>query len=330
MRIGPYQIDGIAVLAPMAGITDKPFRALCHRHGAATVTAEMVTADTSLYGSQKSVTRLDHTGEEQPRIAQIVGADPAAMADAARANVDFGAQIIDINMGCPAKKVCSRAAGSALLADESKVSQILDAVIAAVDVPVTLKMRTGVDRERRNGVRIAQIAERAGVASLAVHGRTRADRFGGEAEFATLTRIREAVNLPIVANGDIDSPERAKAVLEETGADAVMVGRAAQGNPWLFEQINYYIAAGQHVAPPDDKVRCEALLWYLDQLYMLYGEHRGVRIARKHIAWFCKDKPGAAAFRALVNTFEDPRAQSEAVSAFFSGHSGTCPVWDRI
>ncbi|MEM7377932.1 MAG: tRNA dihydrouridine synthase DusB [Pseudomonadota bacterium] len=317
MQIGPYSIDGIAVLAPMAGVTDKPFRALCHRHGAATVTAEMVTADTSLYGSRKSVTRLDHSGEEQPRIAQIVGAEPALMADAARANVDYGAEVIDINMGCPAKKVCNKAAGSALLADEAQVARILDAVVAAVDVPVTLKIRTGTEPGRRNGVEIARIAEQAGIASLAVHGRTRADRFAGTAEFATVTRIRDAVSLPLVANGDIDSPERAMQVLDETGADAVMIGRAAQGNPWLFDAINHYVTTGEVRPAPDDTARCEALLWYLSELYCLYGEHRGVRIARKHIAWFCKDKPGSAQFRAYVNTLEDPEAQCEAVSAFF-------------
>ncbi|MEM9602926.1 MAG: tRNA dihydrouridine synthase DusB [Pseudomonadota bacterium] len=318
MQIGPYSIDGVAVLAPMAGVTDKPFRALCHRHGAATVTAEMVTADTSLYGSRKSVTRLDHSGEEQPRIAQIVGADPALMADAARANVDYGAEVIDINMGCPAKKVCNKAAGSALLADEAQVARILDAVVAAVDVPVTLKIRTGTDPSRRNGVEIARIAERAGIASLAVHGRTRADRFAGTAEFATVARIRDAVSVPLVANGDIDSPERAKQVLDETGADAVMIGRAAQGNPWLFDAINHYVATGEIRPAPDDAARGKALMWYLNELYGLYGEERGVRIARKHITWFCKDKPGAARFRAHVNTLEKPEAQCDAVSGFFN------------
>ncbi len=317
MQIGPFTVNGLAVLAPMAGVTDKPFRALCFRHGAATVTSEMVTADTSLYGSLKSVTRLDHSGEEQPRIAQIVGADPVALADAARANVDFGAQVIDINMGCPAKKVCNRAAGSALLADEAHVGRILDAVVAAVDVPVTLKIRTGVDREHRNGVEVARIAQAAGVASLAVHGRTRADKFKGEAEFATLARIRDAIDMPLVANGDIDTPERARDVLAETGADAVMIGRAAQGNPWIFGDINHFLATGTHREPVGDQDRRTALLWYLRELYALYGEYRGVRIARKHIAWFCKQKTGAAQFRASVNTLEDPEKQYAAVSAFF-------------
>jgi len=214
MQIGPYTVDGYAVLAPMAGVTDKPFRALCFQHGAAAVTSEMITADTSLYGSRKSVTRLDHTGSEQPRIAQ-------------------------------AKKVCNRAAGSALLADEQQIARILDAVVGAVEVPVTLKIRTGIDPANRNGVQVARIAQSAGIASLAVHGRTRADRFKGQAEFATLARIREAVDLPLVANGDIETPEQALAVLKETGADAVMVGRAAQGNPWLFEQINHYLQTGE-------------------------------------------------------------------------------------
>lgn len=317
MQIGPYTVDGYAVLAPMAGVTDKPFRALCFQHGAAAVTSEMITADTSLYGSRKSVTRLDHTGSEQPRIAQIVGADPGALADAARANVDFGAQVIDINMGCPAKKVCNRAAGSALLADEQQIARILDAVVGAVEVPVTLKIRTGIDPANRNGVQVARIAQSAGIASLAVHGRTRADRFKGQAEFATLARIREAVDLPLVANGDIETPEQALAVLKETGADAVMVGRAAQGNPWLFEQINHYLQTGESLPSPSDEQRRAALLWYLTELYALYGEYRGVRIARKHIAWFCKNKAGAAQFRAAVNVIEEPEQQHNAVDAFF-------------
>ncbi len=317
MQIGPYQFDGKVVLAPMAGVTDRPFRAVCRAVGATAVTAEMVTADTSLYASDKTVHRLNMQGEPGPRIVQIVGSDPQQMADAARANVDRGAHIVDINMGCPAKKVCKRAAGSALLADEALVGRILDAVVAAVEVPVTLKIRTGTSPEHRNAVTVARIAESAGVQSLAVHGRTRSERFAGEAEFDTIARVRDAIDIPLLANGDIQTPERAEFVLRHTGADAIMIGRAAQGDPWIFPRINQYLRTSQLPGAPSNAERAAVVVEHIGQIYAFYGEGRGVRIARKHIGWYSSAYRNAAAFRAEVNRMENAEEQLAAVARFF-------------
>ena len=286
MRIGPYELAAPLALAPMAGVTDRPFRLLCRRLGAGIAATEMVTSDVRLWHTAKSRLRMDHEGEPEPRIVQIAGGEASMMAEAARRNVDLGAQIIDINMGCPAKKVCNRAAGSALLRDEALVAEILAAVVGAVDVPVTLKMRTGWDATRRNGPLIARIAEDAGVQALAVHGRTRADHYQGSAEYATIREIKQMVRIPVFANGDIDSGAKARAVLEETGADAVMIGRAAQGRPWIFRELGYFLTTGEVLAQPARAEVRDIMLAHLDQLYAFYGEHAGVRVARKHLGWY--------------------------------------------
>jgi tRNA-dihydrouridine synthase B len=309
VKIGPYVIDPPVVLAPMAGITDKPFRVLCKRLGAGLCVSEMTASDPSLWQSRKSRLRRDHEGEPEPVSVQIAGYDAQMLADAARFNVDHGAQLIDINMGCPAKKVCKRDAGSALLADEPLVGRILDAVVRAVDVPVTLKIRTGPAPDRRNGVAIARIAESAGVAALAVHGRTRADRFMGQAEYDTIAAIKAAVSIPVMANGDIDTPEQAHEVLRVTGADAVMIGRAAQGRPWIFREIAHFLATGTHLPPPSaDEIR-GLLLGHLDHLHAFYGEPAGVRIARKHIGWYCQARVDGASLWPTIARIEDAAAQ---------------------
>ncbi len=286
MRIGPYELAAPLALAPMAGVTDRPFRLLCRRLGAGVAASEMVTSDVRLWHTRKSRLRMVHEGEPEPRVVQIAGGEVAMMAEAARRNRDLGAHIIDINMGCPAKKVCNRAAGSALLRDEALVAGILGAVVRAVDVPVTLKMRTGWDPAHRNGVRIARLAEEAGIASLAVHGRTRADRYEGAAEYATIREIKAAVSIPVFANGDIDSGAKARAVLEETGADGVMIGRAAQGRPWIFREIRNFLATGSSLGEPDAAEVRDIMLTHLEQLYAFYGEHAGLRVARKHLGWY--------------------------------------------
>ena len=286
MRIGPYELGAPLALAPMAGVTDRPFRLLCRRLGAGLAASEMVTSDVRLWHTSKSRLRMDHTGEPEPRVVQIAGGEPAMMADAARRNADLGAQIIDINMGCPAKKVCNRAAGSALLRDEELVAAILGAVVRAVDVPVTLKMRTGWDAAHKNGARIARIAEELGVQALAVHGRTRADLYQGSAEYATVREIKATVRIPVFANGDIDSGAKARAVLEESGADAVMIGRAAQGRPWIFREIRHFLNTGRDSPQPAHAEVRDIMLAHLDQLYAFYGEHAGVRVARKHLGWY--------------------------------------------
>jgi tRNA-dihydrouridine synthase B len=317
MQIGPYQLTNNLVVAPMAGVTDRPFRQLCRQLGAGLAVSEMVTADASLWGSRKTVRRLDHEGEQAPISVQIVGSDPMKMAEAARVNVDHGAQIIDINMGCPAKKVCKVAAGSALLQDELLVSRILDAVVNAVEVPVTLKIRTGWDAAQRNGAAVARIAEQAGIQALAVHGRTRADRFSGEAEYDTIRAIKAAVSMPVLANGDIDSPQKAKAVLEYTGADGLMIGRAAQGRPWIFREIGHYLASGEILpAPAPDWIR-DVLLEHLDNLYAFYGAQHGVKVARKHIAWYSKAQQGSAEFRRRVNQAETTQEQGRLIAGYF-------------
>ena len=318
VSIGPYTLPNRVILAPMAGVTDRPFRQLCRRLGAGLVVAEMLTSDVRLWHSRKSRLRMLHDGDPEPRSVQIAGGDPQMLAEAGRRNVELGAQIIDINMGCPAKKVCNKAAGSALMKDEKLVGAILDAVVAAVDVPVTLKIRTGWDRDHRNGVTVARIAEQAGIAALSVHGRTRADLYTGEAEYATIAAIREAVDLPLFANGDIDSPHKARAVLDATGADAVMIGRAAQGRPWIFREIDHYLSTGELLpAPPLEEVE-GILLGHLAELHGFYGAEMGVRIARKHVGWYLATLPGGREFRNDFNRLDCPDAQHASVRRFLA------------
>jgi tRNA-dihydrouridine synthase B len=317
MRIGAYTLCNGLLVAPMAGITDRPFRRLARRFGAALAVSEMVSSRPELRDSRKTRLRLDHAGEPGPISVQIAGADPQMLADAARYNVDGGAQIIDINMGCPAKKVCNVSAGSALLSDVLLVARILEAVVAAVDVPVTLKIRTGPAPERRNALRIARIAESAGVQALAIHGRTRACAFEGRAEYRTIAEVKAAVRIPVIANGDIATPEDARRVLAETGADAVMVGRAAQGRPWLFREIAHYLSTGERLAPPAPREIGAVLSEHLDGLYSLYGGEHGARVARKHIGWTVRRLPGGEAFRSSVNRLHAADAQRAAVNDYF-------------
>ena len=322
MKIGPYHLPNQLILAPMAGVTDRPFRSLCIRMGAGMAVSEMVSSNKQLRHTRKTRLRLDHTGEQQPRSVQIAGTDPRQMADAAKFNIDQGAQIIDINMGCPAKKVCNVMAGSALMKDESLVGGILDAVVNAVDVPVTLKTRTGWDPENKNAVTIARIAESSGIQALAVHGRTRACAYKGEAEYETIKRVKAAVNIPVIANGDIDSPYKAAQVLAHTGADGIMIGRAAQGNPWIFREIRYLLETGKILAPPSlDDVR-NVLINHLENLYDFYGSYMGVRIARKHIGWYCKHHPDTDLFKQQINQLESTQEQLDLVSGFFSKPTG--------
>ncbi|MCP1373892.1 tRNA dihydrouridine synthase DusB [Dyella lutea] len=326
MQIGPYRIDPPVVLAPMAGVTDKPFRLLCKRLGAGLAVSEMTTADPSLWHTRKSLRRMDHEGEPEPVSVQIAGYDPAMLAEAARFNASHGAQIIDINMGCPAKKVCDVWSGSALLQDEPLVARICRAVVEAVQVPVTLKIRTGWDREHRNALRIARIAEDAGIAALSVHGRTRADKYEGEAEYETIAAVKASVRIPVLANGDITTPERARHVLDATGADAVMIGRGAQGRPWIFREIAHYLATGEKLAePPPDEV-ATILLGHLEHLHAFYGELAGVRIARKHLGWYAKDRPENAAFRQVVNRADSAREQIALTRAYFAALAAREPI----
>ncbi len=317
MQIGPHSIRPAVVLAPMAGVTDKPFRQLCKRLGAGLAVSEMTTADPRLWTTRKSMQRMDHVGEPDPISVQIAGYDPAMLAQAARYNVEHGAQIVDINMGCPAKKVCNVWSGSALLQDEALVARILDAVVRAVEVPVTLKIRTGWNRDNKNGVTIAKIAQDAGIAALAVHGRTRADLYEGEAEYETIAAIKSAIAIPVFANGDIDSPRKARAVLDATNADAVMIGRAAQGRPWIFREIAHFLATGEALASPSPREVRDILLGHLDDLYAFYGEPQGVRIARKHLGWYAKDRPENAAFRAVANRAESAAEQQRLTREYF-------------
>ena len=318
MQIGPHKLANPLIVAPMAGVTDRPFRKLCKRLGAGLAVSEMVSSDPRLWSTVKSQRRTDHTGEVEPIAVQIAGSDPQMMAHAARYNVDRGAQIIDINMGCPAKKVCNVAAGSALLKDEPLVARILDAVVEAAGVPVTLKVRTGWDRDHRNALRVARIAESAGVRALSIHGRTRACGFTGEAEYNTIAEVKSQVSIPVIANGDIATPRKARQVLEQTGADAVMIGRAAQGRPWLFREIAHYLESGTELPPPSMAEVRALLLEHLQELYAFYGEEAGVRIARKHIAWYTKELAGSAGFRETVNRAETALAQLATVDGFFS------------
>jgi tRNA-dihydrouridine synthase B len=317
MRIGPYQLENNLIVAPMAGVTDRPFRQLCRKLGAGLAVSEMISSNSALRGTRKTVRRLDFQGEPGPITVQILGADPKAMAEAARVNVDLGAQIIDINMGCPAKKVCKVSAGSALLRDEHLVSAILEAVVGAVEVPVTLKIRTGWDRDSKNGATIARIAQESGVQSLAVHGRTRACGFSGEAEYETIRNIKQSVDIPIVANGDIDSAQKAKRVLDFTGADGIMIGRAAQGRPWIFREIAHFLETGEELPSPDRGWVKQLLLEHVAGLYDFYGEYMGVRVARKHIAWYSKTHPGGAPFRKTINNTDSAEKQLQLIEQFF-------------
>lgn len=319
VQIGNHTLTGNVVLAPMAGVTDRPFRLLCRQHGAALAASEMVHASPALRDSRKSRLRADHRGEPSPRVVQIAGPDPDMLAEAAQYNAANGAEIIDINMGCPAKKVCNRQAGSALLADEALVASILDAVVAAVDVPVTLKIRTGPTADNRNGVRIARMAERSGIAALAVHGRTREALYRGEAEYDTIRAIRQATTLPLFANGDIQTPEKAAWVLDHTDADGVMIGRAAQGRPWIFREIQHYLDTGRHLPPPDTATVRDLMLDHLRALHAFYGAHQGVRIARKHIGWYLAGRPDSEAARRELVTITDPTKQLARAAVYFDG-----------
>jgi tRNA-dihydrouridine synthase B len=318
MQIGPYLIDPPVVLAPMAGVTDKPFRLLCKRLGAGLAVSEMTNADPRLWHTRKSLQRMDHVGEPEPVSVQIAGYDPAMLAEAARFNVANGAQLIDINMGCPAKKVCNVWSGSALLQDEPLVARIVKAVVNAVEVPVTLKIRTGWDRQNRNALNIAHIAQDSGIAALAVHGRTRADKYEGDAEYDTITAVKAAVHIPVLANGDVSTPQQARHVLDVTGADALMIGRGAQGRPWIFREIAHYLATGELLPEPEPAEVATILLGHLEQLYAFYGELQGVRIARKHLGWYAKDRPENAAFRQVVNRAESAEAQLRLTRDYFA------------
>jgi tRNA-dihydrouridine synthase B len=318
MQIGNHILKNNLVVAPMAGVTDRPFRQLCKKLGAGLAVSEMVTSNSLLYGSEKTRRRANHEGEVDPISVQIAGADPQMMAEAARYNVDNGAQIIDINMGCPAKKICNVMAGSALLKDEPLVAQILKAVVAAVDVPVTLKIRTGWDKNNRNAVAVAKMAEDIGVQALAMHGRTRACAYLGDAEYDTIAAVKQAIRIPLIANGDITTPEKAKFVLDYTGADAVMIGRAAQGRPWIFREIEHYLTTGTHLLPPTVEEIHAVMLAHIQDLYGFYGEIAGMRVARKHISWYTKGLAGSAAFRHHMNTLDTIDLQQAAINDFFA------------
>lgn len=317
MQIGPYLLPNNLVVAPMAGVTDRPFRQLCRRFGAGYAVSEMITADKSLRLSKKTLRRADFDGEPAPIAVQIAGADPQELAAAARYNVDQGAQIIDINMGCPARKVCSKLAGSALLQDETLVARILQTVVAAVEVPVTLKTRLGFRNGEENIVRVAKIAEDCGIAALAVHGRTREDMYHGQARFELIREVKSQIGIPLIANGDIDSPQKAKAVLDTTGADAIMIGRAAQGRPWLFREIAHFLATGELLPAPELEEVRTILLEHVGALHDFYGEYSGCRIARKHIAWTTSGLTGSNTFRNRMYELESCTAQSEALQHYF-------------
>jgi tRNA-dihydrouridine synthase B len=322
VKIGPYTIAPNVILAPMAGVTDKPFRLLCKRFGAGLAVSEMTTSDPRFWNTAKSLHRMDHAGEPDPVSVQIAGTVPEVMAAAARHNVDHGAQLIDINLGCPAKKVCNAWAGSALMRDPPLVARILAAVVDAVEVPVTLKIRTGWDADHRNAPEIARIAQDCGIAALAVHGRTRDQQYAGVAEYDTIAAIKAVLRIPVIANGDIDSPQKAKSVLDTTGCDAVMVGRAAQGRPWIFREIAHYLATGDTLPEPSLAEVRDILLAHLEHLHAFYGEASGVRIARKHLGWYAKDRPEhsveqQAAFRAVANCAQTAQEQLRLTRDYF-------------
>lgn len=316
MKIGPHLLESPVIAAPMAGVTDQPFRNLCRKLGAALAVSEMVTSNTKLWKSKKTQFRLNHIGEDAPRAVQIAGTNPLQMAEAAKLNADLGAEIIDINMGCPAKKVCKAAAGSALLRDEPLVASILHTVVTSVDIPVTLKIRTGWSEESKNAIQIAKIAEEHGIQALTIHGRTRNDFFNGVAEYETIAEVKSAIKIPIIANGDIDSPKKAFEVLKFTHADAVMIGRAAQGNPWIFREIAHYLRTKEEMPPPTINERKDILLEHLGELYNFYGEERAVRLARKHVSWYLGDLPGSREFRSVFNALESGKTQVNAIIEF--------------
>jgi tRNA-dihydrouridine synthase B len=319
MQLAGFALRNNLFVAPMAGVTDRPFRQLCKRLGAGLAVSEMVTSNALLYATAKTRRRTDHAGEPGPVSVQIAGADPAMMAQAARHNVDHGAQIIDINMGCPAKKVCNVMAGSALMQDEALVGRILDTVVAAVpDTPVTLKIRTGWNRIHRNAPSIARIAEAAGIRLLAIHGRTREDRYMGDAEYDTIAEVKSRIGIPVIANGDITSPQKAREVLERTDADGLMIGRAAQGRPWIFREIVHYLATGEELPPPPMAEIHQICRGHLAELYAFYGEEAGVGIARKHIGWYTSGLAGAASFRKHLNAQPDVPTQLAALDEFFA------------
>ena len=316
MKIGPHILRNNVFVAPMAGVTDRPFRQLCKQLGAGYAVSEMAASNPRLWASEKTARRTNHEGEMEPKAVQIAGSDPVMMAECAKFNVDRGAQIIDINMGCPVKKVCNAWCGSALLQHEALVGEILDAVVAAVDVPVTLKFRTGWDRQHKNALTIARMAESAGIAMLTLHGRTRADGYSGEAEYDTIAAVKAAVTIPVVANGDITTPEKAAQVLKFTGADAVMIGRAAQGRPWIFREIDHFLRTGDYLPPPMVQEVKSLMDEHLRAHYAFYGEYLGVRTARKHIGWYMRDLPGGEDFRRQMNLLESCDTQLEAVQVF--------------
>lgn len=315
--IGSHLITTPVALAPMVGVTDRPFRQLCRQWGAGHVVSEMVASDIRLWQSRKSATRLDYTGEPEPRTVQIVGYDPHMMAEAARACVDLGAQIVDINMGCPAKKVCNRLAGSALMQDEKLVAEILRRVVNAVSVPVTLKTRTGWDQENRNGVQIARIAENCGIQMLVVHGRTRADKYMGDAEYDTIAAVKQAVQIPVLANGDIDSAEKAKKVLVHTGCDGIMIGRGAHGQPWIFRDITHFLSTHEHLSPPTHSETALIILGHLEALYAFYGEFQGLRFARKHFGWYVENLPQKHPTNAAMGSRHFNKLESSALQLAF-------------
>ncbi|MES2625485.1 MAG: tRNA dihydrouridine synthase DusB [Pseudomonadota bacterium] len=316
-RIGPFQLDSRVLLAPMAGISDRPFRVLCRQHGAALAATEMLSSNPLLQNNRRSHQKRIHKDEVAPRVVQIAGADPLTIADAARLNEDQGAQIIDINMGCPVKKILNQASGSALLKDEALVARILESVVKAVSVPVTLKIRTGWSPEQRNGVTIARIAEDAGIQALAVHGRTRACMFNGNAEYDTIAAIKQSIKIPVIANGDINTPEQARYVLQYTAADAVMIGRGARGRPWIFREINHFLQTGFKLPALTDNFVEKILLAHVRELHSFYGDHLGLGYTRKHVAWYLETYPGAREFRSVFNKLDSQSAQIEHIEQFF-------------
>ena len=322
MKIGRHEISPALGLAPMAGVTDKPFRLLCRRMGAGLATSEMTSANPRLRGTRKSAERLDHEGEPGPISVQIAGTEPAQMADFARYNVDHGAEIIDINMGCPAKKVCKAWAGSALMRDEALVEAILSAVVGAVEVPVTLKIRTGWAADRKNAPVVARIAEDAGIAALAIHGRTRDQKYQGRAEYDTIAAIKQDLSIPIWANGDVDAPEKARDVLDHTGADGLLIGRAAQGRPWIFDEIRHFLDTGERLPEKTPAAVGAILVEHLEALHAFYGPERGVRIARKHLGWYVKAHPGREAFLRSINRVDDAAEQLDRTRAYFKDLPG--------
>ena len=317
MKIGDLSIKNNLFLAPMAGVTDRPFRMLCKKLGAGVAVSEMVTSNSLLYGSEKTIQRANHEGEVDPISVQIAGADPKMMGDAARYNQDKGAQIIDINMGCPAKKICNVMAGSALLKHEKLVEEILNSVVSSVTIPVTLKIRTGWDRENKNAIKIAKIAENSGIKALAIHGRTRACLYHGHAEYDTIAEVKQNIKIPVIANGDITTPQKAKFVLNYTKADGIMIGRAAQGRPWIFREIDFYLKNNKELELPTIQEIQDTTIEHVNDLYNFYGELKGVRIARKHISWYTKGLKNSAQFRFNMNQIEDVRKQQTAINDYF-------------